>query len=150
MTGYSEQQKLMIGVDSCFSQSEYSILGFGQFNFCTFLMHSKPENVAPKVQLKNLINGIKNLLKNSEFDEKNQDELQQSGNSFQNEISVFRGSVQISNTERFQPVVTDDNQSKHLLNFLSQDILHIPEIPQYDNQLESHLQNALILYIPQK
>ncbi|CAD8208793.1 unnamed protein product [Paramecium pentaurelia] len=92
----------------------------------------------------------KDYTENTELEEQNPEELQYSGHSFLNEMTVFRGSAQISDTDRFHPVITDENQTKHLLTFQSQEILQLPEIPLYDHQLESSSKNALFIYNPQK
>ncbi|CAD8125822.1 unnamed protein product [Paramecium sonneborni] len=79
---------------------------------------------------------------NTESDEQHPEELEQSGRSYINEQSIFRGSVQISDTDRIQPVVTDENQSQHLLTFQSQEIIQMPQLPHYNNQEQ--------IYHPQK
>ncbi|CAD8209125.1 unnamed protein product [Paramecium pentaurelia] len=103
-----------------------------------------------KCLIKKVNRRSKEYTENTESDEQNANELQLSGHSFLNEISIFRGSGQINDTDTLQPVITDENQQKHLLTFQSQEILLNSELPQYDQQLQNHSRDSLFIYHPQK
>ncbi|CAK82706.1 unnamed protein product (macronuclear) [Paramecium tetraurelia] len=85
----------------------------------------------------------------SSKEEQNDDELQQSENSILNDMNQLRGSIQISDTDRFQPMITDENQTKHLLTSLSQESMQAPQLPCYNHQLPQKSKN-LFIYQPKR
>ncbi|CAD8123231.1 unnamed protein product [Paramecium sonneborni] len=70
-------------------------------------------------------------------------------NSIINNINQIRGSIQISDTDRFQPMITDENQTKHLLISLSQESMQAPELPCYNHQKLQYSKN-LFIYQPKR